>query len=455
MHSERSLGRYKLITSNEIRDILFHETLTRIYMYLEYGDIDILDDSYQSLMFLGPPGVGKSALQKIAAKDVALFLSEKRGTKIEVKKISMRISNEDAVKVAGEVVEGKVIPYVHLYLPQTKIWHLEGTPSPMDNYVEVMGVKIPVNLWRLDAYLIPLLDYTERIKDKNRIVPAFLVLDEFNMARKDVLNALFQLARSAELGRAKFNPFTMISLIGNTPETNINAARQLAAPLIDRSQNYIVAKPDVSGWLAYMNEVYGTKWAQEIGAYLMLSKDQLYRQDESDPSIIQTPRGWTQIAVRMYVLKKMLASKIITKDQYWRHLERVVYSTLINETADELITFLRGIHFTSVQEIIEHPEKLKELDRNVAAYMVVKATSLLANNYVFEKGSKKKEILEKVAEILNHATPVLGSEALSLVLTSLPAPMRLSLSRHVSREVVYMASKTRKMAEELEELLNA
>jgi len=451
--------RARTITSNEIREIIFTETLTRIYMYRIYRDISILDDSFQSLMFFGPPGVGKSALQWLAAKDIAEHLSEERKTEIVAKKISMRISNESAVEIARQVVEGKVIPYVHLYLPQTKIWHLEGTPSPMDNYVEVMGVKVPVNLWRLDAYLIPLLDYTDKIKDVNRVVPAVFVLDEFNMARKDVLNALFQLARSAELGRAKLSPFTVITLLGNTPETNINAARQLAAPLVDRAQNYIVSKPDVAGWIAYMREVYGSKYAQEIEGYLLLNKDEIYVQDPSDPTIIQTPRGWTQVAVRMYVLKKMLAEhpelfgtdKRSARKKYFKHLERLFYSTLIESTAQKLFAFVHSLYYVKIDDIIKNPEKLTELDKPVCAYVLSKATSVLVEKYRKGKGKQKDWVLAKLAELAKYGAKVVGLEAVSIIVAGLPIHIKLALTPHIDQELKTKIGKAARTIEKLRE----
>lgn len=447
------------ISSGEIREIIFTNTLLRLKAYTIYGgDTDVLDDEYQSIMLLGPPGVGKSALQKLAALDVARYLSELRKRNVTVKKITMRISNEDAVKTAQEVVEGKVIPYLHLYLPQTKIWHLEGTPSPQDNYITVAGVKLPVNLWRLDSFFIPFLDYTSMIKNPENIVPAYLVLDEFNMARKEVLDALFQLARSAELGRAKFSPFTIITLIGNTPETNIFAARQVAAPLVDRAQNYIVGNPSVDGWMAYMNEIYGNKWLKEIGAYLALNKDQLYRQDEADPTVIQTPRGWTQVSIKLFTLKTLVKDLVKDKGEqrnvYWKHVERILYSTLINDTASEVLGFLRGLRFVKIDEIIKHPEEIKNLDKNVAAYILVKTASSYGREYPFEKDEKKKEkMLEVLGNLAHYGSKVIGLDAVSLVLSALPIPMQLALSRKVSPELVKKVGKAREVAEEIEEVL--
>jgi len=456
-------GRYKTVTSNDIRDTIFNETLLRIYVFLEYGgDTKILDDVYQSLMFLGPPGVGKSALQYIAATDVAKYISELRKDPIEVKKISMRITNEDAKTLAEQVVTGKVIPYLHIYLPQTKIWSLEGTPSPMDNYVNIAGVAIPVSLWRMDAYFLPFLDYvSEKLKTTKPeeivkiVVPKFIVLDEFDKARKDVLQALYQLARAAELGRAKFCPFTIITLIGNTPETDAFGVKQLSGPLVDRSQVYIVSKPDVPGWLAYMNEIYGSKWATEVGAFLTLNPDAIYMQDQADPSTIQTPRGFTHIAVRIHVLKSMVANRVISKETYWKQVERIVYSTLIKETADELIAFLKGLHYVKLDEIIEKPELIATLDKNVAAYVIVKATSALAQSYIYEKDRAKKEgIIKKIAEMVKYGSKVLGLESLGLVLTSLPPPVRLSLAKHVDKELLSVASEAKKLADELEEMIS-
>jgi len=454
--------RVEKITSSKIREALFYETLIRLKMLVEYGlDDKVLRDSFQSMLFLGPPGVGKTVLQYMSAKDVASYLSEIRRKNIQLTRVKMMIPVDEAKDITEKVVAGNVIPYLHLYLPQVKIWNLEGTPSPMDNFVEVMGQKIPVNLWRIDAFFLPFLDYTNTLlKSKTpeevakTVVPKFVVLDEVDKARKDVLEALYNLARSGELSHVNLCPLTLVSMVGNTPETDIYGVRELSAPLVDRTQVYIVEKPDVSGWLSFMNEFYRDKWASEVGAFLSINPNQIYVQDPSKPNVIQTPRGFTQVAVKLYVLKTMLNNKEIDLKTYFEQAKRIIDSTLIKETADELFAFIKGLRFVNINEVIKNPETIKTLDKNVAAYVLVRATTLLSKDYAFKPKEEKDRIVKTLVELVNNGTSVLGNETLGLVISSLPIPLRLSLAKHLDKNIHKTASEARKLADELEEMLN-
>lgn len=446
------------ISSSDIREAVLMATLERLEEFLLMDDLTQLDDTYHSLMFLGPPGVGKSVLQYLAAKDVAGVLSSVTKTSIDVSKVNIRISTEGAVEIAKRVVEGKTLPYVHLYLPQTKIWNLEGTPSPMDNYVSIGDVRIPVNLWRLDAFMIPLLDYRDVVRDKRRLLPGFFVLDEFNMAEQDVLRKLFQLARSAELGRAKFNPLTIISLIGNTPETNIAAMRYIADPLVDRAEVYYVARPDVQGWIAYMDEVYGNKWARAVGAYLAINPKEIYIQEGgSGPSggagMIQTPRDFTIFSVRLYVLKSMLEKGIIDKGKFWKRVSSLAHSLFTQNTASAIVGFLRGLQAVNVNEVIKNPDILTQFDKNVAAYALLSATNTIMVHYKKAPDDERERLLRVIANLARSGAKVLGVEAVSIVISSLPAQVRLALDKHLPPEVLKLAAETRRTVKEIEQVL--
>jgi len=444
--------RGKYISSGEIRDIIAATALEKLVALTEYGDWYALEDSYASIMILGPPGVGKSSLQYLAIKDVAELLSEQRGKKIGVVKVSLRVSHERASELANKVVKGEVIPYVHLYLPQTKLWHLEGTPSPMDQYVEVAGRRIPYNLWRLDPFLIPLLDYTDIATPENAVTP-LLVLDEFNMGRKDVREALFQLARSAELGKAKLNPLTIITLLGNPPEENVYAEDELPAPLVNRAERYIINRVTVDGWIAFMNEVYGKKWAQEVGGFLTVSPKHIYIRDPTDPETVTTPRTWTQLAVGLHVLKRMVGRGLLPRGDYWRHVDRKIHSLLVPDVADEFYAFLRGLAAVNIDDIIRNPEKIASMNKSVAAYTLVKIVSREMEAYKRAGRERREEILRRLASVMSHARRVLGAEAVGIVVSSLPAPVRIRFARVLPESERQAISEMRRKVKELEDTL--
>jgi len=468
-----SFDRAKPILSGEIRDIIVQETLMRILMREVYGHRSIqLHDAFQSLMFLGPPGVGKTALQYLAACDVAGILSDVLKRRIDVAKISVRISVEEAAQVAEGVVEGKTIPFCPVFTAQMDIWDLVGTPSPQTHYAEVKGVKIPINIWRIDPYLIPFLDFGEKLP-----IPRFLVLDEFNMACDEVTKKLFQLARGAEIGRVILSPLTVVTLVGNTPESNPLAAEP-PAPLIDRSAVFEVTRVSVDGWIAYMNEVYGNRWEHAIAAYLALNPGELYVADWTKPGCIQTPRDWTFVAVRLYSLQLLRnlsmrrasrhlqgtdilrsiaeysrRSPIVSDSTFWRRVEYIVYSTLTRRSASKLLGFLKGLAALNIDEIIAYPERLVDLEKDVAAYALVTIASRLANEYRSADTGRREWILNKLAELAKYGYKVLGPESLSIILRGLPMPVIIALSRRVPAEIMGRLSEVRRQVEELEEVL--
>lgn len=425
------------------------ESLSRLIAANVYGDY-ALDDFYASLMFMGPPGVGKSGVQLLAAKDVAYILSETRKRRVKVVKVSMRVSSDEAARIASDVIAGKTVPYLHLYLPQTKIWHLEGTPSPNDNYVEVGGRRVPYNLWRLDPFIIPFLDYRELMKRENYVTP-ILVIDEFNMGRRDVREALFQLARSAELGKAKLNPLTIISLIGNTPETNSYVDADLPLPLLNRAMRFIVDKPDVPSWIGFMNEVYGTKWAKEVGAFLLLNKDYIYQVFDEDGSIV-TPRTWTQLAARLYLAGIM--AKEYGRDRSRAYTRYVVHGLLPDAVAEEFYSYYINVRRVNIDEIIRSPEKLTALEPNTAAYAVVTAVSKLVEEYKRTPPELRGLVTRRIRDIAAAASKVLSTEGLGLVLNSLPAPMRMSVAKYLPPDVKSNVTRIARMMKEYEEALS-
>lgn len=445
------MTREATITSDEIREVITHFTLTRLTLYLNNPSDLAISDSFASIIFLGPPGVGKSALQFMASKDIAMLLSEERKKTITAEKISQRISIDDAIKLANSVIDGNVIPYLHLYLPQLVIWDLQGTPSPESSYALLKNLKVPITEWRYNPFILPLRDYTKEQKPEN-VVPAFLVLDEFNMASNEILSALFQLARSAELGSAKLNPLTTITLIGNTPETNLLASKALPEPLINRASVFKITKPSVKGWIAYMNEVYENKWDERVGGYFMLNEDKLYYVDPSDPSIIQTPRNATFVATYLWALNNTAKKYNI---DYWSNAEKILKSNLVSDVASDLIGYLRGLMAVNLNDILKTPEKIESLDKNIVAYIMIKLSSKYASDYSKEKDIKKKEkMISDLAEVTGYASKVLGAEAISIALDPLPLPMRLSLAKKLPAKAVNIASETEKKVREIREILN-
>lgn len=445
------------IKPSQLRDLVVANFFLRLQAFtdaLQAGNTTMLRDVFASIGIFGIPGVGKSVLPKLGYKDAVLLLSERRGEPIQVKEVSLRASIDEAKTVLAGLLEGKVAPLLHVNLPSTKIWTWEGTPSPQDYVVEVGGVKIAYNMWRVDPFLIPFIDVSGHIKPE-KAVPPMLIMDEFNAVQnRQVLASIFQLARDGGLGRVNLNPLTLTVFVGNTPETNILVEEELPLPLLDRMIKYVVTKPDLEGWIAFMKEVYGDKWDRAVAAYLSVNPKDFYRVEGEKQEIV-TPRRWTNVAYNLHAIHEVTRRYGLPVSGT---AKMVVYGNLPPDVAERFWGFyneilnLKRIRF-DVDNVIKNPELLERMSKPTVAYLLLMAMDKLMKRYGRLSTAEKRERLRKIAELGYHARRVLGTEAYAIIIGSMPAPVRVRFARFLREEERESIKNVQERVRQLEEAL--
>ena len=441
------------ITSSEIVDIIVLETLHNVEYALELGlDHPAVRDQYITLNFEGPPGVGKTALQRIGFEDALDIVSKMIGVKLEPISIAGALTIDEGVEIARKVVEEAYAPYLHLHLSNQSIWNIEGTPAPYSRYVEIKGVKVPLNEWRLDPYILPLLDYSKLWKKPKDYRVGMLVLDEYNMADREVLKKIFQLTRSAEMGHARLNPLTIISLVGNTSETNVYVRTDIPLPLKNRMQRYTVVRADLSGWLRYMNRVYGDKYDKLVASYLVIRPENLYYETGEE---VVTPRTWSQLSTRLYTLRKLRDAGTITEQMFQKRMKLLIYSMIPEEIAGEFLGFYKVSHRLDLRKIWLNPSELRKInDKIVLTWVLLELTRFADNQYRKAKYVKQKNsAVRNLIKIINEAIGKLGDNAVVEVVNASSTSLRLALyntmPEHLKKRVFKIAREVREIEKEL------
>lgn len=145
--------------------------------------------------------------------------------------------------------------------------HGLGKSSGVRQVGKDLGYKVlDIRLAQKEACDITGMLYTFEDKDLNRSVTAnhppqwfadalkngkiILFLDEFNMARREVMNAVFELVLDRKLNNTPLPDDVFIVCAGNPEEDGRYDVTPMSESLIDRLL-HIKVTPDVDGWLKY------------------------------------------------------------------------------------------------------------------------------------------------------------------------------------------------------------
>ncbi len=123
-----------------------------------------------------------------------------------------------------------------------------------------------------------------------------LFLDEFNQARKEVLNASFQLVLDRELNGRKL-PDDVFILCASNPCDDRYDVTELSESLVDRFLHLQVT-PDVKGWLNYAKG--NPNFDPKVVKFLEASPNALRHEDDRDNTfpvkIKHSERSWERLS---------------------------------------------------------------------------------------------------------------------------------------------------------------
>jgi hypothetical protein len=143
-----------------------------------------------------------------------------------------------------------------------------------------------------------------------------------------------------------------------------------------------------------MERVYGDNWEKLCGAYLKVYPEDLIKPPQNDFDNFPTPRSWTQLALKLYELKKDRVDESF--------IEEVVIGSIGKEVGSKFLALYRTkIDIESaLRELENSPEKFDEYSVN-AKILTASALSQRPLEEIKKRYSKLLEhLLNKHREFL-------------------------------------------------------
>lgn len=214
-----------------------------------------------------------------------------------------------------------------------------------------------------------------------------LCLDEVNLAPPLVQSSAYQLVLDRKLGNYEVPEGWAIIAAGNRLEDKAHIF-EMARPLCNRFTHIELAIPSVEDW---------TNWAtlhgldSRIITYLNWKPSFLYKLPETkvNEQAFPTPRSWGRYCSTLM--------KDIDTEDYDEAL--LAAACCVGEgVAQEFVAYLKLSKKVDIMKILEHPEKIKELDGIDMKYTILSALVEIAKK-------KPKDNLEKVIATTEYFEP--------------------------------------------------
>jgi MoxR-like ATPase len=328
----------------------------------------------ESILLLGPAGIGKSEVVKLAAIEIANELG-KEFVEYNDDLADELLSNSD-----------KYFVFVDIRLTEVEPSDLIGFPREEDGCVVYKPLKWGRVLQRCAGILF---------------------LDEItNVQRLDVQAAMYKLLLDRKVGFVPLNKDVLVIAAGNRPEDS-SIAVQLPAPAINRVKRIKCKAPTLDEWINYMNMTYND-WDRRVAGFL--KRFSQYFIQTPDPETLEqfaTPRKWTKLA---------LISHKLTENE----LEVVADAEVGPEAAAHFMAFVK-IKIPEISEILKNPRIFAELEEEQKYFAVVQMSSDL-----YHRLSKKQNIVPAYRRMLLHLNDN-DHEMLTLLIMLLPWEYRVRL----------------------------
>lgn len=272
-----------------------------------------------SIMFFGPPGIGKSeAIYEAAAKIAKKLGREFVVYSAEIADMVLRNPDRYFVLVEMRLYEGNPEDFI-------------GVPRDMDGYIEYKPFRWVMVL---------------------RKVPGILFLDEVtNVTRLDLKAVSYKLLLDKAAGFVRFNDGVMVVAAGNSSKHS-SIAEGFTAPQANRMLIIHLDPPTVDEWAEYMNRTYGDEWDKTTYAFLKSFEKYGYILKVPKEPLVEeqfpSPRSWTYLAVARYRSLKMGLGDVDPTHYVG------------TKVGNEFRGFAR-IEI-DIEELISRPEKWRELD---------------------------------------------------------------------------------------------
>jgi len=307
-----------------------------------------------TVLLLGPPGVGKSMMVRELAEELAQRLGKEF---IEYNDLN-----------ADEILKNpqKYFVLVDFRMTEVEPSDLIGIPRDENGTVVYKPLKWAVVLNKCAGILF---------------------LDEItNVVRPDLQNAMYKITLDRKVGFIPLNKDVLVIAAGNTPEYSSTAV-SLPAPLANRMSIYYVRAPTLEEWKEFMERTYGDNWDKRVYAFLQRFRNENFfiRTPQNSETLEQfpTPRSWTKLALISHKIKD------------FEQLKAIVMSKVGREAGAHFITFIK-VKVPEIEELIKKPELFNNLKDDAKYIVAVQLSGVLEEIGKLMKDRKQYES-EKLA----------------------------------------------------------
>jgi len=346
--------------------------------------IHLAREQKRSLFIWGGIGIGKSYTVKQTAEEMA----KEEGRKFYD---FTKLTKEDIAEIENN--PSKAFLYYDIRLSQFDPSDLRGLPSI--NGKETVDWKIPT--W-VKLFSLP-------------NIAGMIFFDELNLAPPSIQASAYQIIHDRCISDTPISDKVVVIGAGNRTEDRGNVY-ELAKPLQNRFLHVELEIPSVDDW---------SKWAFEnqdiddrVVVFLQNRPAFLYKVSErAGDEAFPTPRSceWW--------------GKLIKDTEDLEEIERRTALAVGTEVASEFVAFLKLKKSINFQEILENPEKIKEIpDEEV--HLKYALISLILDWY--GKQRKDTKTLKKVLEMASNLQP---KEFSILLLRGIRAKNPSSFMKHI------------------------
>jgi len=249
---------------------------------------------------------------------------------------------------------------------------------------DVRGIPIPDMKEGISKWLPPEFLPFEGIK-KFEGTSGILLLDEFNRARPDVLQAAFQLVLDRQVGIHKILDSWFIVAAGNLGDQDRTDVVEMDSALKNRFIHFNV-EPDLNSWLEWAN-ISGVH--TDIINFIQGKPSYLYHIANEDDNIFVTPRSWEKFSDILNQNSDMDPASITA----------TIGPDIINGAAGFFIKYLESKEIVSGQDIVTKYNQ-KTVQRKVKAMQRDQIYAL--NNDIVDYILKLKKIEDLYLENLHE-----------------------------------------------------
>jgi len=306
-----------------------------------------------SLMIHGKIGVGKSSLVKETAEEIA---KEKNKEFIEWNKTTQK-EKRDLL----ENSKGKFI-FADFRISLKDPTDLTGLPNFFDGVVE----------WKPNLLFKVF---------ENKDTDGILFFDELSNAQTSTQLATYQLILDKAIGEISLNENIGIVCAGNLAE-EVSSIFEMPEALRDRMM-HVELDSEAKDWIewALNNDI-----EHDIIGFISWKPNRLYSFDRKNKDFaFATRRKWA------------MCSKLIKEVDSIKEKEILISSAVGEGIALELMTFLKLKNKLDIDELLEKPEKIKQIEKVDEIYAVIGSIS--------ERYNKNPKILKQVIEICRNLEP--------------------------------------------------